>query len=79
MALAWTLQDGRRAERLLALTGMDADHLRENANNPDVLAALLRFLESHEPDLIACAEAMECTPQDLVDARRSLESEGSMR
>src|SRR3546814_13733902 len=28
MALAWTLADDRRADRLLALTGLDADALR---------------------------------------------------
>ncbi|HEV2867405.1 MAG TPA: DUF3572 family protein [Allosphingosinicella sp.] len=34
---------------------------------------MLRFLEGHEPDLVACAEALGLTPLQLVEARRSLE------
>jgi hypothetical protein len=39
-----------------------------------VLAALLGFLESHEPDLIACAEALDRKPEHLVRARMELEA-----
>jgi hypothetical protein len=38
-----------------------------------LLAALIRFLEAHEPDLIDVAKAVGVSPQDLVDARRELE------
>jgi hypothetical protein len=73
-ALVWTLGDSRRAERLLALTGLSPDDLRARANDPSVLAALLGFLESHEPDLIACAEALDRKPEHLVRARMELEA-----
>lgn len=73
-ALAWTLSDDARAERLLALTGLDADELRTRATEPSVLAAALAFLESHEPDLIACADAIGHSPQALVAARERLEN-----
>jgi hypothetical protein len=72
-ALAWTLGDSVRAERLLALTGLDPAGLRARAGEPALLAATLGFLESYEPDLIACAEALEETPAALVAARQKLE------
>ena len=72
-ALGWTLSDDGRAERLLALTGLTPDDLRTGLGQPATLAAILAFLESHEPDLIACAEAIGATPAELVEARRKLE------
>lgn len=72
-ALGWTLGDESRAQRLLALTGLAPDDLRARIAEPAVLAAVLRFLESHEPDLLACAEAMNVPPTRLVEARRRLE------
>ena len=72
-ALAWTLADGDRAQRLLALTGLTGEDLRERLGDAGVLAAVLGFLEAHEPDLVACAEALEVAPGDLVAARRELE------
>jgi adenine/guanine phosphoribosyltransferase-like PRPP-binding protein len=72
-ALGWTLSEEARAERLLALTGLTPADLRTRLGDPEVLAAILGFLEAHEPDLIACAEAIGTTPATLVDARRRLE------
>jgi hypothetical protein len=72
-ALATTLTDERRAQRFLDLSGIDTDELRRRAAEPALLAALIRFLEAHEPDLIAVAEAIAVSPQELVDARRDLE------
>lgn len=73
-ALGWTLGDDARAERFLALTGLTPEILRTSLNEPATLAAALRFLEAHEPDLIACAEAIGVRPADLPDARRRLEA-----
>ena len=72
-ALVWTLAAPDRAERLLAVTGLDPDDLRARAGEPAVLAAVLGFLESHEPDLVACAEAIGVSPAALVAARAELE------
>mgnify|MGYP003576863740 CR=1 FL=1 len=72
-ALGWTLADGARAERLLALTGLSPDDLRLRLDDPTLLAAVLRFLEAYEPDLIACASDLKVDPAELVDARRVLE------
>jgi hypothetical protein len=72
MALGWTLADQRRADRLLALTGLDADALRAGVDNRAVLGAVLAFLEEHEPDLLACAAHIGVKPTDLIAARESL-------
>ncbi|HEX8217311.1 MAG TPA: DUF3572 family protein [Allosphingosinicella sp.] len=72
-ALAWTLADGARAERLLALTGLAPEDLRTGLGDRVILAAILRFLEAHEPDLIACASDLGISPAELVEARDELE------
>ncbi|MFS0771959.1 DUF3572 family protein [Sphingomonas sp. 1P08PE] len=73
-ALAWTLAEPARAERLLATTGLDPSDLRARVGEPAVLAAVLGFLEAHEPDLIAAADALDCRPAALVAAREALET-----
>jgi hypothetical protein len=72
-ALGWTLGDGDRAARLLALTGLTPDDLRSRLDDSSMLAAIILFLEAHEPDLVACAEALNIAPEKLVEARRGLE------
>ncbi len=72
-ALAATLADQRLAERFLSLSGIDPPDLRQRAGDPVLLAALLRFLEAHEPNLIAIAEELGVKPAELVAARRELE------
>jgi hypothetical protein len=72
-ALGWALSDTQRAERLLALTGLTPHDLRSRLDDRAVLAAILAFLEAHEPDLIACAEALDVKPSELVQARWRLE------
>jgi hypothetical protein len=72
-ALAATLGDERRARRFLDLTGIGTDELRARAAEPALLAALLRFLEAHEPDLLAISEELGVKPEALVEARRELE------
>ena len=74
-ALGWTLREEVRAERLLALTGLRPDDLRSRVSDRALLAAVLRFLEAHEPDLLACAKALDVPPLDLVDARFRLEQQ----
>jgi hypothetical protein len=72
-ALAATLGSERRAQRFIDLTGIGTDELRTRAADPVLLAALLRFLEAHEPDLVTVAEEIGVDPQVLVEARRALE------
>jgi hypothetical protein len=72
-ALGWILADAARAERLLALTGLTPADLRSRLGDPSLLAAILRFLEGFEPDLVACADALGVAAAALVEARRALE------
>lgn len=73
-ALGWILTDADRASRMLALTGLTPDILRDGVSEAATLAAILSFLESHEPDLIAAADHIGVTPENLVRARAELEA-----
>lgn len=73
-ALGWILGDSDRAARMLALTGLTPDILRTDIAEKATLAAILAFLEAHEPDLIAAAEHIGANPQALVRARMELEA-----
>ncbi|MEO9599117.1 DUF3572 domain-containing protein [Parasphingorhabdus sp.] len=75
-ALGWVLQDQDRAERLLAVTGLDPRELRSGLEDPAMLAALIGFLANHEPDLIACAEAIGIAPATLAAAADHLNFPG---
>jgi hypothetical protein len=70
--LVWILSDLSRAQRLLSLSGLTPDQLRAGANDPSVMAEILAFLEGHEPDLVAAAQASDTTPQRLIEAKRIL-------
>lgn len=65
-ALAWTLADDRRAQRLLALTGLDAEGLRQRIADPALHEAMFAFLQAHQPDLVACAGALGVAPASLL-------------
>ncbi len=75
-AMAATLSDERRAQRFLDLTGLDVGELRERAAAGDrsLLGATIAFLESHEPDLVAVAQAIGASPAQLIAARGVLEA-----
>lgn len=72
-ALGWTLSEPDRAARLLALTGLTPGDLRDRLREAALQAAILRHLEAYEPDLLACAAALDIDAATLVDARRALE------
>ena len=74
-ALAATLSDERRARRFLDLTGIGTEELRGRADEPALLAALIGFLEAHEPDLISVSEAVGVEPAGLAAAGRQLEQD----
>ena len=74
-ALATTLGKPDLTQRFLDLTGIGTDELRRNVGQPALLAALIRFLEAHEPDLVEVAEEIGMAPDELVAARRILEGQ----
>lgn len=73
-ALVWTLAEPSRAQRLLDVTGLSPADLKASANEPATLAAVLGFLQAHEPDLIACADELGVKPETLVAAHRELDA-----
>ena len=66
------LEDEDRAQRYLALTGMDPTSLRAGLDDPTVLVSVLDFLANHEPDLVRAAEALAITPEELIAAQEEL-------
>jgi Protein of unknown function (DUF3572) len=74
-ALAATLSDERRAQRFLDLTGIETEELRRRAAEPALLASLIAFLEAHEPDLLSVCGAIGVRADELVVARREIESD----
>ncbi|MDT0576517.1 DUF3572 family protein [Croceicoccus sp. F390] len=72
MTLAWVLQDDRRAERLLSLTGLTPDLLRSGLADVQVQLAVFEFLTNHEADLLAAADALDCDPVCIIDAHAAL-------
>ena len=66
------LAEERRAQRFLDLTGLTPDGLRGALGEASTHRAVFEFLESHEPDLIGAAEALQVAPESLVAAGREL-------
>jgi hypothetical protein len=71
-ALGWLLGEQARAERFLALTGLDVAELRARIDDPALLAAAVDFLAAHEPDLLSCADELGLAPGRLVAAGQAL-------
>lgn len=71
-ALGYIVSEDALRDRFVALSGLDPDALRAALDQPGTLASILEFLISHEPDLIATADALECGPETLVKAWRAL-------
>lgn len=66
------LTEEPRAERLLALTGLTPDVLRDGLGDRAVLAAVLEFLAGHEADLVAAAIALDLPPEAIASAAKAL-------
>jgi hypothetical protein len=71
-ALGWVLADQERADRLLALTGLTPEVLRDGLTDRAVLGAVLDYLAGHEPDLMLAADALNVPPERLAQARAEL-------
>ena len=67
--LGWVLADEDRAGRLLALTGLTPQALRDGLGDPAVLGAVLEFLCGHEADLVAAAHELGVEPQVIAATR----------
>jgi hypothetical protein len=72
-ALAWIMSDDGRARRFLDLTGLTPETLRASLAERETHRAVLEFLCSHEPDLLAASEELMIEPAELAAARQGLE------
>jgi hypothetical protein len=70
--LTFLANDGSALERFLAVTGTTGQELRERAEEPEFLAALLDFLMGDEPLLTAFCESEALDAATLHSARRAL-------
>jgi hypothetical protein len=59
-------------QRFLALSGIEASHIREAAREPHFFAGVLRFFTAHEPTLLAYCEATDTPPQSIQAALNAL-------
>jgi hypothetical protein len=72
LVIGWIVADIGRAERFLAMTGLDSEQLRNGLGEKAIQLAALDFLSGHEPDLIACAADLGEKPETLATAREGL-------
>lgn len=73
-ALAFILAEEARADRFLAISGMDRDELirAAKAGEPGLMGGVLEFLLDWEPDLLAFCAASGLEPDAPLRARRAL-------
>jgi hypothetical protein len=72
-ALAYIMSDDKLMERFVNLSGIAPDDLRHGLDKDPVLAAILAFLASHEPDLLACAATLGLSAEQLMSAAHVLQ------
>lgn len=70
--LAFLAEDDGALERLFALTGMDVETLRAQADEPETLAAVLDYLLGDEALLIRFCESSGLDPKAIHQASHVL-------
>ncbi len=70
-ALTFLVDDAARLQRFLALTGVDASHLRQIAGEPAFLGAVLEHVAGDQ-DLLADFAARSGHDPTLIDQARAL-------
>ena len=71
-ALAYLAQEPEKLARLLALSGLDPQTMREAAHDPRFLGGILEYVATDEALLIAFAAHAEVPPERVVMARDTL-------
>lgn len=71
-ALGFVAADPELLPRFLALTGIEAGHIRRAAAEPGFLAGVLEFVLAHEPTLAAFCAATGVEPARVPAALRAL-------
>lgn len=70
--LVWLAGEPELMGRFLALTGLEANNLRDAAQEPGFLAGVLGFLMSHEPTLMDFCAATDTKPETVTRAFQAL-------
>jgi hypothetical protein len=71
-ALGFVAADPELLPRFLAITGIEAQSIREAAREPGFLAGVLQFILAHEPTLLRFADESGVPPEDIAKAIRYL-------
>jgi hypothetical protein len=71
-ALGFVAADPELLPRFLAITGIEAQAIRQAAREPGFLAGVLQFIVAHEPTLLGFSEASGIPPQQVTAALRAL-------
>lgn len=71
-ALAFVASDPELLPRFLAITGIEAQHIRRAAQEPGFLAGVLQFILAHEPTLLRFSQETGIAPGDVGIAARVL-------
>ncbi|GAB5447359.1 DUF3572 domain-containing protein [Gymnodinialimonas sp.] len=72
-ALSHFATEPKTLARFFALTGLDAQSLRETATTPGFAMGILDFVLQDERLLVELARAQETTPEAIVAARHRLD------
>jgi hypothetical protein len=72
VALGYIAADPTLLPRFLAITGIEAQAIRNAAREPGFLAGVLQFIVAHEPTLMAFAENAAIEPAAVLQAMRAL-------
>ena len=73
-ALGFVAADPELLPRFLAITGIEAQSIRQAAQEPGFLAGVLQFILAHEPTLMRFSEETGIPPQEVAAAFRALPS-----
>lgn len=71
-ALGYLSETPELMQRFLALSGIEAAHIRQAAQAPHFLAGVLKFFLAHEPTLLAFCSAQDINPADVARAVKQL-------
>jgi chromosome segregation ATPase len=71
-ALAFLASENERLARFLSMSGLQAHNVRAAARAPGFLAAVLDYVASDEPLLIALADHLKTKPEMVMAARFAL-------
>ncbi len=71
-ALGFIASDPALLPRFLAITGIEAGHIRAAAVQPGFMAGVLQFILAHEPTLLQFAQQADIDPAEVGRACNAL-------